>query len=98
MAFSDLDHVKSRWLAWPFWVAGLAGVAGLERLVMFRSSLAAFYSLARRHFYGRGSFHRGRLKIHVMRLHVRQEDAGVVTCIQPHLILKIGRASCRERV
>jgi hypothetical protein len=67
MAFSDLDHVKSRWLAWPFWVAGL------ERLVMFRSSLAAFYSLARRHFYGRGSFHRGRLKIHVMRLHVRSE-------------------------
>jgi hypothetical protein len=84
MAFSDLDHVKSRWLAWPFWVAGLER---LERLVMFRSSLAAFYSLARRHFYGRGSFHRGRLKIHVMRLHVRQEDAGVVTCIQPHLIL-----------
>ncbi len=45
---------------------------------MFRSSVAAFYSLARRHFYGRGSFHRGRLKIHVMRLYVRSEVKKIV--------------------
>jgi len=45
---------------------------------MFRSSVAAFYSLARHHFYGRGSFHCGRLKIHLMRLHVHSEVKKIV--------------------
>ena len=39
---------------------------------MVRSSVAAFYSLARRHFYKR------RLKIRLMRLHVRSEVKKIV--------------------
>src|SRR5260370_20394532 len=45
---------------------------------MFRSSVAAFYPLARRHFYRRGAFHRARFKLHFLRLPVRSEVKKIV--------------------
>src|SRR6266849_515297 len=56
MAFSDLDHLRSRRLG------ELSGVAERDRLVMFRSSVAAFYPLPRRDFYRCGSCQRGRFR------------------------------------
>ena len=49
--FLFLDHVESHWLALPLWSVGQ------DWLVIFTSSVAAFYPWARRHFYRRGSFH-----------------------------------------
>ena len=71
MAFSDLDYVKSLSLAWPFWL-------GLERLVMFRSSVAAFYPLGRRHFYRRGSFQCDRFTLYFLRQHSRSQVKKIV--------------------
>src|SRR5260370_6686358 len=45
---------------------------------MFRSSVAAFYPLARRHFYRRGAFPRARFKLHFLRLPVRAEVKKIV--------------------
>jgi hypothetical protein len=45
---------------------------------MFRSSVPAFYPLARRHFHPRGSFHRDRFKLHFLRLHVRSEVKKII--------------------
>ena len=72
MAFSDLDHFKSRWLGSSFWMARL------ERLVMFRSSVAAFYALPRRHFYGCGYVLRGRFRSYCRRLQIPSEIKKIV--------------------
>ena len=47
-------------------------------MVMFRSSVAAFYSLPRPHFWRRGHLHGGRLKIRLIRLHLRSEVKKIV--------------------
>src|ERR1019366_5708781 len=72
MAFSDLDHFKSRWLGSSFWMARL------ERLVMFRSSVAAFYALPRRHFYWCGYVLRGRFRSRCRRLQIPSEIKKIV--------------------
>src|SRR5438270_4000175 len=50
----------------------------LFRSVMFRSSAAAFYLLARRHFHGRRSFYCGRLTALFMRLDIGSEVKKIV--------------------
>jgi hypothetical protein len=45
---------------------------------MFRSSVAAFYPLARQHFYRRGSVLRGRFKTGCMRLPIPSEVKKIV--------------------
>jgi hypothetical protein len=47
-------------------------------MVMFRSSVAAFYLVSRRHFYGCGSVHRGRFKPHGLQLQVLSEIEKIV--------------------
>jgi hypothetical protein len=45
---------------------------------MFRSSVAAFYRLVRRHFYLRACVHRDRFRLHLLRLHVRSKVKKIV--------------------
>jgi hypothetical protein len=49
---------------------------------MFRSSMAAFYPLARGHFYGRGCFPRDGFKLPFLRLHGRSEVKKII-CDSP---------------
>jgi hypothetical protein len=55
-------------------------IAVLSRnvLVMFRSSVAAFYALPRCIFYRHGAVHCCRFNIHFVRLHVRLEVKKIV--------------------
>ena len=71
MAFSDFDHVGSFWLGIRVWVA--------DGLLMFRSSVAAFYPLPECHFYRvAGPFRRDRFTLVCLRLHVRSEIEKIV--------------------
>src|SRR5450755_2299063 len=68
MAVSDLDHFRSCRLGYSFWLA----------LVMFRSSVAAFYPLPRGHFYWRGSVPNDKFGLHFLCLCVRSEVEKIV--------------------
>jgi len=71
MAFSDFDHVSSFWQGYVLWVA--------DGLLMFRSSVAAFYSLPKWLFYRLAdAVPRNRFAILLPRLHVHPQFEAVV--------------------
>ena len=69
MVFSDFDQVGSVWWGWGI---------GLGGLLIFTSSVAAFYVFARRCFYRRRPFHGGGLKVRFLPLHFYPQLEAIV--------------------